>query len=285
MSDTAIVSSRMNAAVLEKVAVQGDLSPLSPAERVDYYRRVCDSLGLNPFTKPFDYITLNGKLTLYAKRDAADQLRKINRVSVVIASRESISDVYVVTARASTPDGRQDESTGAVSIKGLTGEALANAFMKAETKAKRRVTLSIVGLGWLDETETQSIPGARLVNVDMETGEIIQTTQPTVTVYAQPEPQPGKPETAEELAAALYGGNGHKPEDTKAEQPEIVYTSPVAVFGKARLPSSWVKALTMNAEYKADEHHIGNVVKLLRLPQETDAASVLAKVAEYLASK
>jgi hypothetical protein len=38
---------------------------------------------------------------------------------------------------------------------------LANALMKAETKAKRRVTLSIAGLGWLDETELETIPQAR----------------------------------------------------------------------------------------------------------------------------
>ena len=35
---------------------------------------------------------------------------------------------------------------------------LANAFLKSETKAKRRVTLSICGLGLLDESEVDSIP-------------------------------------------------------------------------------------------------------------------------------
>jgi hypothetical protein len=40
--------------------------------------------------------------------------------------------------------------------------------MKAETKAKRRVTLSIVGLGWLDESEVPD----EVVNVDINTGEI-----------------------------------------------------------------------------------------------------------------
>jgi len=35
--------------------------------------------------------------------------------------------------------------------------------MKAETKAKRRVTLSIAGLGWLDETELDTIPHSRPV--------------------------------------------------------------------------------------------------------------------------
>jgi hypothetical protein len=52
---------------------------------------------------------------------------------------------------------------GAVAIAGLKGEALANALMKAETKAKRRVTLSISGLGMLDETEAEDLPGAQRV--------------------------------------------------------------------------------------------------------------------------
>jgi hypothetical protein len=37
---------------------------------------------------------------------------------------------------------------------------------KAVTKAKRRVTLSICGLGMLDESEVASIPGARTSGVD-----------------------------------------------------------------------------------------------------------------------
>jgi hypothetical protein len=78
-------------------------------------------------------------------------------VSVQITSREHINDLYIVTARASLPDGRCDEEIGAVPIKGLSGDALANALMKASTKAKRRVTLSICGLGFLDESELETI--------------------------------------------------------------------------------------------------------------------------------
>ena len=40
--------------------------------------------------------------------------------------------------------------------------------MKAETKAKRRVTLSICGLGILDESETDTMPGAVTVDVAHE---------------------------------------------------------------------------------------------------------------------
>jgi hypothetical protein len=145
------------APAIEAALIGGDLSRLSPPERVVFYNQVCESLGLNPLTKPFEYITLNGKLTLYAKRDATDQLRRINKISIEIISREKLDDLYVVTARARDIVGRTDESTGAVTTSHLKGEALANAYMKAETKAKRRVTLSICGLGFLDETEIESI--------------------------------------------------------------------------------------------------------------------------------
>ena len=169
--------------VLEKVVVQGDLSKLTPQERVLYYRQVCESLGLNPLTRPFDYIVLNGKLTLYARKDATDQLRRIHGISVQIISREFIDalGLYVVTARATTADGRTDEAIGAVSVKGLAGENLANAIMKAETKAKRRVTLSVVGLGWTDESEVDTIPGAQTVTVNPETGEILDAPPPPET--------------------------------------------------------------------------------------------------------
>jgi hypothetical protein len=52
--------------------------------------------------------------------------------------------------------------------------------MKAETKAKRRATLSLCGLGMLDETEVASVPEAKPGVVNLETGEIIdgQATAP-----------------------------------------------------------------------------------------------------------
>lgn len=159
---TNIAEVRQNVgSVLEQVVIGGDLSKLSPAERVKYYNAVCESIGVNPLTKPFDYITLNNKLTLYAKRDCTDQLRNIKGVSVTLTDKKVMNDVYLVSAHATDKNGRTDESTGAVSIAGLKGDALANAYMKAETKAKRRVTLSICGLGILDESEVETVPGAR----------------------------------------------------------------------------------------------------------------------------
>ncbi len=162
--------------VIERVITQGDLAKMTAQDRVAFYWRTCESLGLNPLTRPFEFITLNGKLTMYARKDATDQLRQINGVSVTNIAREKDDDLGLLTVVATGVDknGREDQATGVVAIKGLSGEALANAVMKAETKAKRRLTLSLVGLGFLDESE---IEGAT-ADVDPTTGEIVERTKP-----------------------------------------------------------------------------------------------------------
>lgn len=152
-----------DAAAIEQVLIGGDLSKLTDAQRVSYYNAICQSLGLNPLTQPFAYIPLNGKLRLYALKDATEQLRKIHGVSVTQLEKLFHEGLYIVTAHASDKTARTDASTGAVSISGLKGENLANALMKAETKAKRRVTLSICGLGMLDETEAETLMPAPAV--------------------------------------------------------------------------------------------------------------------------
>ena len=169
---TTIEKAELSAQALESVLLSGDLSKLSPADRMGYYQAVCNSLGLNPLTKPFDYITLNGRLQLYALKAATDQLRAKHQVSIVITNKEMVDNIYVVTAMATMPDGQTATDDGAVAVAGLQGEAHANALMKTVTKAKRRVTLSISGLGMLDESEAETIPGARTQAVDIATGEL-----------------------------------------------------------------------------------------------------------------
>ncbi|HJY46679.1 MAG TPA: hypothetical protein VJ301_18845 [Propionibacteriaceae bacterium] len=173
---TDVATSETGSELLERVVIGGDLSKLAAPDRLRYYREVCASTGLNPLTKPFEYIHLNGKLTLYARRDATDQLRKLHGVSIQIIAREQHGDVYAVVSRATGKDGRTDEAIGAVATAGLKGEMLANALMKAETKSKRRVTLSICGLGMLDETEVETIPNTRMVPLEESSEERKQET-------------------------------------------------------------------------------------------------------------
>lgn len=183
---------------IEQALIGGDLSRLDTGQRMNLYKSTCESLGLNPLTKPFEYITLNGKLTLYARRDCTDQLRKLNRVSVMVVAREKLDDIFTVCARATMPDGRTDESIGAVNVSGLRGDNLANALMKAETKAKRRVTLSICGLGFLDESEVETIQ--ELKPVEVEKPARIESRRATIKPEAlkSEAPAPVEPEAVAE---------------------------------------------------------------------------------------
>jgi hypothetical protein len=220
-------------AALEKLLVEGRLEHLTSRERLLYYKTLCESLGLNPLTRPFEYLLLDGKLTLYARRDATDQLRKKYNISITIVSRERVDDIYYVVARATTPDGRTDEAIGAVSLlkkemvwdpeqfnpktskKGmyvwtgkmlpLVGDELANAIMRAETKAKRRVALSIVGLGILDESELDTVPQAQRVNIDDAAAEVVEPQQLEPSSPSQPNNDTTVVETSEPPAELTFG--------------------------------------------------------------------------------
>jgi hypothetical protein len=152
---------------VESLLAAGDIGKMSSEQRKSYYLALCNAAGLDPISQPFEYLVLNGKTVLYAKRGAAEQLRRKHGISIQIVERRTECGVHSVVARATTADGRTDESVGSVYIEQLKGEALSNAFMKAETKAKRRVTLSLCGLGMLDEHEVDSIPGAQRLEYEV----------------------------------------------------------------------------------------------------------------------
>ena len=131
----------VSAAVMEQVVINGDLDKLSAQDRVAYYKRVCESVGVNPFTRPFQYIRLNGKLTLYAAKDCTEQLRAQRGISItgLAATFDKDAAVYTVIATAIDREGRTDSATGAVPLGNeVKGEARANAIMKAETRGVRR---------------------------------------------------------------------------------------------------------------------------------------------------
>ena len=105
------------------------------------------------------------KEVLYCNKGGAEQISKKHNVSHSILKKETQNDLYVVEARASLPNGRFVDDVGVVDIKGKSGNDLGNAMMKAITKAKRRATLSLLGLGMLDETEVETIPNAKVIDI------------------------------------------------------------------------------------------------------------------------
>lgn len=164
--------------IMEKALIDGDLSKLTPQHRLAYVAALCKQTGLNPMTRPFDFIKDDGgKLRIYIRKDAAEQLRKLHRISTRVVSRELVDDMYVVTVSATLPDGFGDESIGVVSLGQLQGQARANAMMKCESKAKRRVTLSICGLGIEDGPDHE--PRQPSGVVDLQTGELREGRAPT----------------------------------------------------------------------------------------------------------
>jgi hypothetical protein len=49
-------ASQVSPEVLEQVLIGGDLSRLTETQRLAYYRAVCQRLGLNPLSNPFEYL-------------------------------------------------------------------------------------------------------------------------------------------------------------------------------------------------------------------------------------
>jgi hypothetical protein len=165
---------------VEQALLIGDISQMSDEVRIAYYIATCRSVGLNPLTKPFQALKGDdGKISLYPDKGCAEQLRKLHRVSCKVIGREFLDDLYIVTVRATTPDGREEEAQGVVPIAKAVGSweqtregkryfktsvdaqgremtaplsvaERAAALMRAETKAKRRATLAICGLGMAD---------------------------------------------------------------------------------------------------------------------------------------
>lgn len=226
---------------VSRALLAGDLSKLSPEDRIQYYLALCHSSGLNPLTRPFIVLKAeSGELLWYATRECAEQLRKRHHVSMRVLSRERTEDgLYIVTVEASTPDGRVEQAQGIVPItkpKGtwkttdsgkryfqeaktadgepvvapLSGKELADALHRAESKAKRRCTLSLCGLG-LPEVDERQAPA--VVPFDPQTGALTPAVQAALTAEDAGAPAAVGAAGAREAVALLFDRSEGKPED------------------------------------------------------------------------
>lgn len=181
------------------IEAQGDWGKLSPGERRDLYREICETLDIEPNIMPFYLITTQGrggggeKTILYLNRGGAEALRKKHHISVRVLQSSLIhlpgeGLFYQVVVEASMREPTQEEGkevrreqgVAVADLRDKQGVELENAILFAETKAKRRATISLLGLGslLLDETEALSIPIKSFGRIDMETGEIQPLPQP-----------------------------------------------------------------------------------------------------------
>jgi hypothetical protein len=188
----------LDSKTLESLMSGGDCSKLNQDQRNAYYLARCEAAGLDPRASPFQFVRLSGREVLYATKGAADQLAAKHGLRTTITSQSTEDGIRVVTVRVEAKDGRVTEEIGALPVKGLQGEALSNALMKCVTKAKRRAVLSVCGLGMMDETEVESIPGAQPVTVEPAPRPVVvQVVNPPPAAPAKP--PPSMPTTAKDL--------------------------------------------------------------------------------------
>jgi hypothetical protein len=200
--------SKTTARVVESMVLRGDISALSPEERAKFYIQMCASLGLSAASQPFAVLRLNGKDLLYPTRGATDQLAAIHKLNRRIIDGPRVIDLagtklVFAVCEATHPNGRVETATATVP---LTDPV--NVLMKCETKAKRRATLSILGLGMLDETEVETIP-ARTREDRTPTADELRD--------AEREPSAIDRELAEAQAEAKYQGGPSAPQAPAAE--------------------------------------------------------------------
>jgi hypothetical protein len=162
MEQDAEAEALIRSRVVSSIVLRGDLSALTEEQLTRYYASLCESLSLDVRFKPFDVLILNGRKVLYANRACTDMLAKLHGITREIIDGPRFVELdktkaIICIARATSPSGRQETATAVVPANDPI-----NGIMKCETKAKRRATLAILGLGLLDHTELDTIPGIKL---------------------------------------------------------------------------------------------------------------------------
>ncbi len=259
LQETAPALDPLEEALERMVKGEGDLATLTPSQRAALYKRVCERLGLDPTTYPLQYLWVRAsdggeRLILYLNKDGAAQLRKVHKVSTRLVDHRYIPEVgtYVAVVEASTPDGRVEVETGAVSVRGGNPGDVANALMHAITKAKRRATIAIVGVGFLDETEVLSIPDAHPARVDVETGEVLESPPPRAKHVGQALTEIGEAfrrlglhdrDLAREYASAVVGRKLTSSKELGEEEIAAVLAHASALLSLGKTPEEYREAI------------------------------------------
>lgn len=181
-----VAGTTLDEGTLARVVLYGDLTPLTSRERFNYYLELCRAIDVNPAIRPFDFIETDDpndkdkkRIILYPNARCTDALRANHGISIEKPEIEEKHGCFVVTVKA-TYKGRTDFATGVVPLQKQGGKWVdtgqkyrdgnpkrrfepdgsyidlsplekANAMMKAETKAARRVTLRLCGLAGMPD--------------------------------------------------------------------------------------------------------------------------------------
>lgn len=264
------VISQDDIAIIERLALTGDLTSLTPEMRMRHYMARCEALGLDPRTKPFDYIKdkSSGKTVLYPNATAAQQIGRQMQLSSRVTLREWLDkDTYMVECEVSGPGGRAVRAAAIrymfnTSGSAYAGQQRANKMMGAETSAHRRAVAAYCGFALPDADEDQ---GELLDTDQLNAGpteaqvRVFRATRGDGTLLpedAQREASAGAP--------ALTNGNGH---DAPPEEP---LTNPLdAELGRPPIQAPAkpkAKFIGDAAKFAKLAHDLADQHPILRLP-------------------
>jgi len=141
----------------------GETGHFSVGEKGKLLSFICDEYGLNPTFVPFNFIMFQGKERLYLTKVGCDAIANNKQLTRTITTRHYDADTNIYTVSAIVSDGvRKEEASASVFCAGfdnkkqayvrMTGEALANAYLKTESKAKRRATLAFIGFAFEEDS-------------------------------------------------------------------------------------------------------------------------------------
>lgn len=232
MEQDAEAEALVRAQVVSSIVLRGDLSGLTETQLTRYYASLCESLSLDVRYKPFDLITFQGKRVLYANRACTDMLAKLHGITREIIDGPRFVELdktkaIICIARVTSPSGRQETATAVVPATDPI-----NGMMKCETKAKRRATLAILGLGLLDHTELETIPGVRLPTTP-------QSSEEVPTIVRDPL------DVAEDTARAIRDDNSLSRADKMNRWSSLITSTSIATRSTTKMsPETVAKELT-----------------------------------------
>lgn len=142
----------------ELALMRGDLRGLTKGQIAEVVEGLARDAGLNPALSPIDVIpTREGRLVPYINAKGAAALRRLHGLEVTaIDLVKERAGLVVLRCILRRPDGTTDMAYGAADWREDRPADEARAWMVAETRAKRRATMSAVGIfleGPSDEVE------------------------------------------------------------------------------------------------------------------------------------
>ena len=155
MTDTAVTV----LSPVDRARMSGDVRALGPADRVALLRQLVEEAqlawGASP---PVILVSADGKLVPYITKAGADQLAKVQGVSIVSLDLVEIDNVVDVTCTAVDMAGRRNTDVGSCGFDVDNGTSRARARMVAATRARRRTILGLLGSGfaWIEAGEHQA---------------------------------------------------------------------------------------------------------------------------------